>query len=253
MLPFAQAPYACRCEWGAAGLAALAAADVIIVVDVFSFTTCVDVAVARGGAILPYAWADPGAIDFARTQGAELAGKRRLTKYSLAPASYLDVERGFRCVLPSPNGAHVTLAAAAAAPIVLAGSLRNAHAVADAASRLGRTFNVIPAGERWRDGSLRPALEDGIGAGAILRWLPGSRSPEADAAVATFERYETCLIDTLDRCGSGRELEERGHTQDKDLAGALDVSDCVPKFDGVAYRAQDFTDAADQNRSVPGR
>jgi len=33
----------------------------------------------------------------------------------------------------------------------------------------------------------------------------------------------------------------------------LDVSDCVPKFDGVAYRAQDFTDAADQNRSVPGR
>ena len=235
MSPCAQAPYACRCEWGVAAVTALAAADVIVVVDVFSFTTCVDVAVARGGAILPYAWADASAIDFARTHGAELAGKRGLTKYSLAPASYLDVGRGFRCVLPSPNGAQVTLAAAAAAPIVLAGSLRNARAVAGAASRHGRTFNVIPAGERWRDGSLRPALEDWIGAGAILRWLPGPRAPEADAAVATFERYEQRLIETLDRCASGRELEERGHAQDKELAGALDVSDCVPTFDGVAF------------------
>jgi 2-phosphosulfolactate phosphatase len=232
---FAQAPYACRCEWGTAGVTALAPADVIVVVDVFSFTTCVDVAVARGGAILPYAWADPTAVEFARSRGAELAGKRRLTKYSLAPSSYLSVEAGFRCVLPSPNGAQVTLAASAVAPIVLAGSLRNARAVAQAASSLGRTFNVIPAGERWRDGSLRPALEDWIGAGAILRHLPGSRSPEADAAVAAFDRYATCLIETLDRCGSGRELEERGHAQDKELAGALDVSACVPRFDGLAY------------------
>jgi 2-phosphosulfolactate phosphatase len=216
---------------------ALAAADVIIVVDVFSFTTCVDVAVARGGAILPYAWADPSAEEFARAHGAELAGKRRLRKYSLAPASYLEIERGFRCVLPSPNGAQVTLAAAAAAPILLAGCLRNARAVAAAASRAGRSCNVIPAGERWRDGSLRPALEDWIGAGAILKCLPGSRSPEADAAVAAFERYERGLIETLDRCGSGRELEERGHPRDKELAGALDVSDCVPRFDGLAYRS----------------
>jgi 2-phosphosulfolactate phosphatase len=235
MTPFAQTGYACRCEWGLAAVTALAAADVIVVVDIFSFTTCVDVATARGGAILPYGWADPTANEFARVHGAELAGKRRLSQYSLAPASYVDVERGFRCVLPSPNGAQVTLAAAAAAPIVLAGSLRNARAVADAASRLGHTFNVIPSGERWRDGSMRPALEDLIGAGAILRWLPGSRSPEADAAVATFERCQDRLIDTLDRCGSGCELNERGHSRDKELAGALDVSSCVPRFDGVAY------------------
>jgi 2-phosphosulfolactate phosphatase len=118
MLPFAQAPYTCRCEWGAAGLAALAAADVTIIVDVLSFTTCVEIAVARGGAILPYAWADATAAEFARIHGAELAGKRRLTRYSLAPASYLDVAPGFRCVLPSPNGAQLTLAAAAATPIL---------------------------------------------------------------------------------------------------------------------------------------
>ena len=235
MSAFAQAEYTCRCEWGPAAIGALAPADVTIVVDVLSFNTCVDIAVARGGAILPYAWADPSASEFARAQGAELAGKRRLFKYSLAPASYLEIEPGFRCVLPSPNGAQVTLAAAAAARILLGGSLRNARAVADAAARLGQSFNVIPAGERWRDGALRPALEDWIGAGAILRWLPGLRSPEADAAVATFARFQDRLIDTLDRCGSGRELEERGHRRDKELAGALDVSSCVPRFDGVAY------------------
>jgi 2-phosphosulfolactate phosphatase len=229
-----------RCEWGVAGVTALAAADVIIVVDVFSFTTCVDIATARGGAILPYAWADATAEEFARAHGAELAGKRRLKKYSLAPSSYLEVEPGFRCVLPSPNGAQVTLAAAASAPVVLAGSLRNARAVAAAAARAGGSCSVIPAGERWPDGSLRPALEDLIGAGAILSWLPGSRSPEADTAVAAFERHRNCLIETLDRCGSGRELEERGHTRDKEIAGALDVSDCVPRFDGIAYRSHAF-------------
>jgi 2-phosphosulfolactate phosphatase len=214
---------------------ALEPADVAIVVDVFSFTTCVDIAVSRGAAILPYAWADPTAADFAKAHGAELAGKRRHFRYSLAPACYLDAEPGLRCVLPSPNGAQVTLAVASTARVILAGSLRNARAVAAAAARIGHTFNVIPAGERWRDGSLRPALEDSIGAGAILRHLPGSRSPEADAAVATFERYQDRLVETLDRCGSGRELDERGHTHDKDLAAALDVSACVPRFDGVAY------------------
>jgi 2-phosphosulfolactate phosphatase len=235
--PFSQIEWACRCEWGAAAVDALAPADVTIVVDVLSFTTCVDVAVSRGAAILPYAWADPSAAAFAATHGAELAGKRRLTRYSLAPASFLDAPADLRCVLPSPNGAQVTLAAAATAPNVLAGSLRNARAVAEAAQRMGSRFNVIAAGERWRDGSLRPALEDWLGAGAILRWLPGSRSPEADAAVAVFEHCRSRLLDVLDGCASGRELDERGHHQDTEIAGQLDVSPCVPRFDGSAFVA----------------
>jgi 2-phosphosulfolactate phosphatase len=96
---------------------------------------------------------------------------------------------------------------------------------------------VIPAGERWADGSLRPALEDSLGAGAILSWLPADRSPEADAAVALFERHRANLVAPLERCGSGRELEGRGHDRDKFIAGELDVSSCVPRFDGVAYVA----------------
>lgn len=87
------------------------------------------------------------------------------------------------------------------------------------------------------DGSLRPALEDWLGAGAILGSLPGSRSPEASAAVALFESLRDVLVDTLDRCGSGRELEQRGHRGDKTIAGSLDVSSCVPRFDGTAFVA----------------
>src|SRR5262249_55878112 len=122
-------------------------------------------------------------------------------------------------------------------PVLLAGSLRNARAVADAAQRLGRTFNVIPAGERWQDGSLRPAIEDWLGAGAILSGLPGSRSPEAAAAVQLFERYRRDLPTVLGNCGSGRELEERGHRHDTTIAADLDASACVPRFDGLAFTA----------------
>src|SRR5688572_9566729 len=237
MTPFTQEGFACRCEWGPGAVSALAPADVIIVVDVFSFTTCVDVAVSRGVAILPYAWNNPSAADYARAQGAELAGKRRRTRYSLAPESYMDAPAGLRCVLPSPNGARVTLSAASSGAVVLAGCLRNARAVAAAAQRTGRTFNVVPAGERWPDGGLRPALEDALGAGAILAALPGSRSPEAQAMVAIFEARRDSLVETLDACGSGRELTGRGHLRDKLIAGDLDVSSAVPRFDGTAFVA----------------
>jgi len=236
MTPFSQEPWACRCEWGPGAVAALAPADVTIVIDVFSFTTCVDVAVSRGAAILPYPWNDASAAEFARTHAAELAGRRRQARYSLAPESYLEAPEGLRCVLPSPNGAQVTLAARMV-PVLLAGSLRNARAVAEAAQQQGSSFNVIPAGERWLDGSLRPALEDWLGAGAILRWLPGSRSPEAESAVALFERHCESLAETLDQCGSGRELSTRGQDRDKLIAGQLDVSSCVARFDGTAFVA----------------
>ena len=128
LVPFTQAAFACRSEWGPDAVTALAPADVIIVIDVFSFTTCVDVAVSRGVAILPYAWNDPSAADFARAQGAELAGRRRQARYSLAPQSYLDAPAGLRCVLPSPKGARVTIAAQGSGAVVLAGCLRNARA-----------------------------------------------------------------------------------------------------------------------------
>ena len=44
----------------------------------------------------------------------------------------------------------------------------------------------VASGERWRDGGLRPAYEELVGAGALIEALPtGNWSPEAQAAVST--------------------------------------------------------------------
>ena len=226
----------CRVEWGVMGAACLAPADVIIVVDVLSFTTCVDVAAERGAAILPYAWKDASAAGFAADHHAELAGERGAAKYSLSASSFLSATPGVRCVLPSPNGATVSMTAVGHAPVVLAACLRNADAVAEAAARMGGSFNVCPAGERWSDGSLRPALEDWLGAGAVLRALPGRKSPEAQSAIAAFEDAERGLGKVLASASSGRELVERGYTADVQLAGAYNASRAVPVLREGMYR-----------------
>lgn len=55
--------------------------------------------------------------------------------------------------------------------------------------------------------------------------------------VAIFEAHRDSLVETLDACGSGRELTGRGHLRDKLIAGDLDVSSAVPRFDGTAFVA----------------
>ena len=77
-----------RCEWGPQGLAALApSSDVVILVDVMSFSTCVSVGASRGADVYPWRCRDGSAADFARSIGAELAGPRRAGGYSLSPTS----------------------------------------------------------------------------------------------------------------------------------------------------------------------
>jgi 2-phosphosulfolactate phosphatase len=108
--------------------------------------------------------------------------------------------------------------------------LRNAPAVAKQVRQHGTRVAVIPAGEHWSDGSLRPSLEDLVGAGCVLAELSGSLSPEAELAVAAFERFRGSLHDALSRCSSGRELIEQGFAADVELACAWAVSSSVPIF-----------------------
>ena len=75
----------------------------------------------------------------------------------------------------------------------------------------------MPAGERWPDGSLRPAIEDLLGAGAILTQLNGHRSPEANLAAVAFERVADHLLEQLLLSSSGRELVECGFVRDVEL------------------------------------
>jgi 2-phosphosulfolactate phosphatase len=221
-----------RLEWGLPGVRALAASSrAVVIVDVLSFSTAVEIAVGRGASVLPYRWRDPSAVQFATAHGAVLAEHVRGHGYSLSPASLRSIPPGTRLVLPSPNGATLSLSAG---PAVWTACLRNSRAVADAVRRVGSPVAVIPAGEQWSDGSLRPALEDLLGAGAVLAALPGRPSPEADAAVAAFERFRDRLPQVLADCTSGRELLERGFACDVELAAECDVSNVVPVLDGVA-------------------
>jgi len=73
-MTFTQSSFDVRCEWGMAGVIQLApTSDVIIIVDVFSFTTCAENATAQGATIFPYRRED--AADFARSVNAEVAAK----------------------------------------------------------------------------------------------------------------------------------------------------------------------------------
>ena len=234
-----QSEFDIRCEWGEQGVAHLAPlSDVVVIVDVLSFSTSVDIATSRDAMIFPSRWTDVSAAVFAASVGAIVADARRGSPgYSLSPQSLVHLPHGTRLVLPSPNGATLTLGTGMVP--TLAGCLRNAQAVAAAAQRYGPRIAVIPAGERWpSDGSLRPALEDWVGAGAIINHLAGALSPEAQAAATTFRGVQSDLPGLLQSCGSGQELLARGFATDVALASALNVSTCVPVFRDGAYVQQ---------------
>jgi 2-phosphosulfolactate phosphatase len=228
LMYFDQSHFDIRCEWGLAGIYNLAPADVVVIVDVLSFSTAVEVAVTRGAMVLPYLWKDESAQAYAREHNATLALGRGRSEYSLSPMSLLNVPPGLRLVVPSPNGSTLAFEARDKGAKVIAGCLRNASAVARSAQRAGKTINVIPAGERWPDGSLRFAIEDFIGAGAIIHAMKGTRSPEAQSAVAAFEQARDDLHSRIASSSSGRELCERGFTGDVNIATEHGVSDTVP-------------------------
>ncbi|MFT7837536.1 2-phosphosulfolactate phosphatase [Saccharothrix sp. BKS2] len=230
-----------RLEWGGEGVAALGPrCAVLVVVDVLSFSTAVDVVVARGGAVRPIRWAD-------RARAAKPADP----SWSLRPSSLVDVPAGVELELPSPNGATLCAAAEASGAIVLAGCLRNAEAVAAAAAELaaGGPIGVIPGGERWgvdittpsataTFGPLRPAVEDLLGAGAIVSALLSNNhtpaSVEATIAAETYTR--TPIADAVADCVSGRELIAAGHAADVALASQVNVSTAVPRLINGALR-----------------
>lgn len=233
---FDQSEFEVCCEWGEQGVAQLAPiSDVVIIVDVLSFSTCIDIATNNKAIIFPYKWQDESALSYAKSMNAELASQKRQSRggYSLSPTSMLDIPGGTKLVLPSPNGASLTLRTGRTP--TLAGCLRNAEAIANFAQSYGKRIAVIPCGEKWENGSLRPALEDLIGAGAILSCCKGKLSPEAAGAVAVFQRLKDNLITTLRQCSSGKELIARGFATDIELAADINSSNCVPLFTDHAY------------------
>lgn len=262
---FRQAGHGVRFEWGPAGAERLAP-DVacLVVVDVLSFTTAVSVAVEAGTRVFPYRWRDGTAAAYAAELGAELAVGRRMatraTPWTLSPAALRRAPFTSRLVLPSPNGS--AIAASAGDSTVVAASLRNATAVGRWLAVRGyghatRPVGVVASGERWPDGSLRPALEDLLGAGAVIAALreqleqlpmPGDRtarptgqpllSPEATAAAAVYTATPD-VGEAVASCASGRELAQAGFAADVSVAREPDTCTVVPLLTDGAFTAAD--------------
>jgi 2-phosphosulfolactate phosphatase len=237
-----QAGFEVRFDWGLPGVAASGVpGGVVIIVDVLRFTTAVEAAVGAGLTVFPYRWRDDSAVDFAASVGGVLADNPDVTGSSLSPIRLLKLKSGTAVVLPSPNGSTCAVEASDAGATVVAGCLRNASAVARWARSQQTPVAVVAAGERWPDQSLRPAVEDLLGAGAILSRLRGSTSPEARAAVGAFRALADDLPQLLEASASGRELIEKGWADDVDYAAQLDVSGVVPVLRNGAFREPSVT------------
>ncbi len=186
--PFDQSTYQVRLEWGVDGLDRLASADVIVVVDVLRFSSTVADTVASGSAV---------PLDEAREW--------------------------------SRNGAAV--AAAAGDAVVLLGSLRNAAAVARAIAtvqerRQSRTsVSVIAAGEADAGGTARFAVEDHLGAGAIVAALTDlgidHTAPDAAVAAEGFRALKRALRHMVSASGSARELADGVAATDRMRASGI--------------------------------
>jgi 2-phosphosulfolactate phosphatase len=236
-----QPAFRIRFDWGPTGAVAIAdGADLAVVVDVLSFTTTLCVAVERGITVLPFPWNDARASDYAAARSAVLGvGRPSLSPAAMASSTGVD-----RVVLPSPNGSSISFGLADHGAHVVGACLRNRSAVARwlaPAITNGSTVGVVAAGERWPDGSMRPAIEDLWGAGAVLAALAdlGATllSPEARVAEQAFRGVEHDVAAALRGCASGRELIEAGFAEDVDVAAELDVAAVVPMLNDGEFRS----------------
>ncbi|CAH0197244.1 2-phosphosulfolactate phosphatase [Microbacterium oxydans] len=196
--PFDQSTYQVRLDWGLAGLERLADSDVVVIVDVLHFSSRVADAVAEGTAV-------------------DLAEAGAWSADSVAPA--------------------IAVTASAGGATVLVGGIRNASAVARAVQaiqeqRQTRTsVALIATGERDASNDVRFAVEDQLGAGAIIAALTDlgidHTAPDAAVAAEGFRALRRALGHLLSASGSGQEATDADAVA---AAARLDAITAVPVF-----------------------
>lgn len=215
--PFEQSTYQVRFEWGVAGLARLAPADIVVVVDVLRFSSTVTDAVASGASV---SLAD--AVSWSRN-GAAVVTAATATGATVLIGSLRNASAVARTVLEIQN------------------------------RRQQRTsVTVIAAGELTDAGELRFAVEDQLGAGTIIAALSDlgadHTSPEAAAVCESARGLRRAMRHLLTASGSGKELaigvavteriEAAGLVPTSTTAAAeVDATDAVPVLEDGAFIA----------------
>ncbi|WP_375001065.1 2-phosphosulfolactate phosphatase [Aeromicrobium sp. CTD01-1L150] len=224
-----------RLEWGeTGGIGVARGVDVVVVVDVLTFCTTVTIAVEQGSMVVPCREGDDDLPSLAAQRNAVLAHAGATDGPGPGPSgvSVAPPER----LLLADGGSDVVVSLRDVGTTVVAACLRNAVAVADWIAREHdaeqATVAVVAAGARWPDGSLRPALEDLWGAGAVLAALedhgwPGL-SPEAAQAADARRLVQGRELEHLNACAGGQELLAAGGADDLELAGQVGASSVVP-------------------------
>ncbi len=246
-----QSRHQVRFGWGVVGARTLDT-DIAVVVDVLSFSTSVCVAVERGISVYPFPLEGRQAEEFARAHDAVLAvGRLEATELgtntalTLSPDALKTGPYASRIVLPSPNGSTISHQLESSGASVIAGCLRNATAVADyLAERInhGDSVGIVATGELCsQEGTLRLALEDHLGAGAIFSELAGHgyqgiMSPRALTVADYFDSRRPLLSELMHACESAKELQGIGFGVDIEVASALNDSPTVPVLDSGAFQ-----------------
>ena len=206
---FDQHDFRGRLDWGLAGVRQLApVVDLVVIVDVLSFSTAVSIAVDQGARVVPFRSRDEGAAAHARSIGAVLASPNRNTRGpTLSPASLTTLRSGQVADPPSPNGGTCAVEAAESGD--------------DGRDRLPSQRNCRRSADRrpWRFGgghrlrrglagptpSGRPWKTCWVAARSSRRWTRPGLSPESRLAAAGFRGLRGSLASALRDSASGRE------------------------------------------------
>jgi 2-phosphosulfolactate phosphatase len=216
--------------WGQEGLTYYGAFfEAIVIVDVLSFCTTVDIALAKGCSVIPTRIDNKDQLVALSTKHhAVLAKKRSEPGITLSPSSMQKLDSQQTILLPSPNGSTLVDIAAQFNKPVFTGCLRNSQSLSDWLNA-EKNFPVllVAAGERYPNKTLRFAMEDYWGAGSILLGLDGERTIEAEFAIQAFLAAVDKLENNLIACESGQELVLRGFGEDVSLAAAHNISETI--------------------------
>jgi len=238
---FNQSPFQCRMDWGIRGVKeASLRGDIIVIVDVLSFSSAITNAVHQRAIIYPFP--RTGDInEFGKSVNAEVcilerSRARELGLPSLSATSFNESHKGKKYVISSINGA-TCVKEASGNNYIFIGCLLNASAVAIVVNQIQQDKNlnitVIASGERWSGNKdeprdLRPSIEDYLGAGAILELLNGTKSPEAKVCIGAYQNSKSELDELILDSSSGRELLNMGFSDDVKFCSQVDVFKEVP-------------------------